>query len=63
MANAKFIVKIGVIDPETNEEHWLDVYQEEGGRVVGLDSRFLADTGPDEPIKSPYGNKDIVIED
>lgn len=61
MFNVKFITKIGVIDPETNEEHWMDVYLEPCGFIVGIDSRFLAHANPEEIIKSPYGNDDIII--
>lgn len=63
MANVKFITKIGVTDPETNEEYWLDIFLDPTGKVIGLDSVFLATTDPDVPVKSPYGNEDIFIDE
>lgn len=62
MDNVKFITKIGVIDPETNDEHWMDVYIDATGLIVGIDSHFLAYSN-NGIIKSPYGNDDIIIEE
>lgn len=63
MSKATFIVKLGIIDPLTNEMRLIDVYKESSGKLVGIDSEFIAYTGPDEPILSPYGNGTIDIDD
>lgn len=62
MENARFIVRIGVVDTNTNDMHSIDVYMQPDGRVVGLDSEWIASSGlPDDPVYSPYSGQPLDI--
>jgi hypothetical protein len=58
---AKKVCDVVVTDPDTGLECGIEVWKEEAGSLVGIDSSYLeGDVGP---VLSPYGNGRMVDED
>lgn len=59
MTDLKFVVRLGVINPETEELQSIDIYMDAGGVMVGFDSIPIANG---DRLYSPYDKKEVTLE-
>lgn len=59
-ANASFVVRLGVVDSETNELQSIDIYKDAKGRLIGVDSTFLS--ADESPIYSPFTREELNLD-
>ena len=60
MTNLSFVVRLGIVDPDNNELHSIDIYRDDTGRLIGLDSFTIA--ASENALYSPYNREEIALD-
>lgn len=61
MTDLTFIVRLGVVDSQRTEEfNSIDIYMDNKGRLIGLDSYTIANSN--DPMYSPYTMEEVLLD-